>query len=458
MPDEQVNAVDPVPTDPPLDTSVIPLGERALQRILDHVVAVGDAAETNYLEVKGPLDMASKAAVAKIAKFLLGAANRRPTVAAQHFHGYAVLVIGAQEGDAAGVPRGSEAHELEDKLRPYLGAQFPAFEFGRVRVDSEREVLFVIALPPQDGQTIFPCHKNYQGDNRVNSLEDGAIYVRGQSNTRSARAGEVLNLVERARSGGKPPIELEVDVLGMIHRVGRVGEAFKGIYDYTEEKFTEQSETAEGTLSRGSIRPGLTAFSSPAPPSVEDREEALTRWRADKAEHITKGRAHLLGVGLAGLGIRVVSRDRFVPKPRLVVTLHGCELIDHLHPDDADEDEVMEPVMRPPSPFGYLNSAVPPSLPRDYPVAWRNRGDDAEIVITLESLRPNAPWSSDQDDFVILARDLQAESVEVSWDLTEDDSDAVTSGSFMCPTSETVDVTSVISSAFPRAEASSAQD
>src|SRR5690606_2399813 len=153
-----------------LDTTVLPLGERALRGILDHVIAVGDEAEATYLDVKSPLDLSSKATAAKIAKFLLGAANRRPHEAARPFHGYAVLVIGAQKASAPGVPRGTEAHELEDRLRPYLGPQFPAFEFGRIGVGSDQEVLFVIAQPPEDGQSIYPCHKSYQGDDRRDSL------------------------------------------------------------------------------------------------------------------------------------------------------------------------------------------------------------------------------------------------------------------------------------------------
>jgi hypothetical protein len=161
-----------------LDTGLTPLGERALRRIVEHVIAVGDEAETTYLEVKSSLDFGGKTGVAKVAKLLLGAANRRPNEAARHFHGYAVLVIGAQRGGAPGVPRGAEPHELEDRLRPYLGPQFPAFEFGRIGVDATNEVLFVIAQPPQEGQPIFPCHKSFQGDDRRDSLEDGAIYVR----------------------------------------------------------------------------------------------------------------------------------------------------------------------------------------------------------------------------------------------------------------------------------------
>lgn len=207
-----------------LDTGILPLGERSLQLILDHILAVGDEAETTYLEVKSSLEPGSKAGVAKIAKFLLGAANRRPKEAERHFRGYAVLVIGAQKDAAPGIPRGVEAHELEDRLRPYLGPQFPAFEFGRIGVDDDREVLFIVAQPPQEGQSIFPCHKSFDGDDRRDSLNDGAIYVRGTSNTRPARAGEVLALVERARGGGKPPIELDVAILGSVGRVGRVDE------------------------------------------------------------------------------------------------------------------------------------------------------------------------------------------------------------------------------------------
>ena len=53
------------------------------------MIAVGDEAESTYLEVKSSLDMKSKAATAKIVKFLLGAVNRRPKKeAARYFQGY----------------------------------------------------------------------------------------------------------------------------------------------------------------------------------------------------------------------------------------------------------------------------------------------------------------------------------------------------------------------------------
>ncbi|MFJ3229224.1 hypothetical protein ACIPJS_38565 [Streptomyces sp. NPDC086783] len=432
-----------------LDTSLIPLGERALQSVLDHVVAVGDEAETPYLEVKSPLDMNSKATAAKIAKFLLGAANRRPGEAARHFHGYAVLVIGAQKNSAPGVPRGTEAHELEDRLRPYLGPQFPAFEFGRIGIDSDREVLFVIAQPPEDGQTIFPCHKSYQGDDRRDNLEDGAIYVRGASNTRPARSGEVLALVERVRRGGKPPIDLEVQLLGPICRVDRVEEVLESLRRSEEEEFTKQPTPAEDTVASTPLRLPSSIYGRPKPLSTKAREQALAAWQSKKAEHIAKGREHFLGVGLPGAGVRVVSHDRFVAKPHLILTFHNCEVLDYLDADDADFEKAVEPVLRPHNPFlsRYNYSAIRP-LPRDYPVTWSTRGEDAEVVLTPESFRPNMPWSSDQDDYVIIARDPQASSVGVSWKLTEDGNDAVTSGELRVPTAPLIAAADLFESVF----------
>lgn len=442
-------AAQPEPKRVTLATDLIPLGERALRGILDHVVAVGDEAETTHLEVKSSLDLSSKAGVAKVAKFLLGSANRRPNEAARHFHGYAVLVIGAQKGGAQGVPRGVEAHELEDRLRPYLGPQFPAFEFGRIGVDAKNEVLFVIAQPPLEGQTIFPCHKSFQGEDRRDSLEDGAIYVRGTSNTRPARAGEVLALVERARGGGKPPIDLDVEVVGSIGRVNRIDEVLERLYEFEEEEFAKHEEPAQDSFASTSALLASSILSGGRPPTPAERAERLQAWRKAKPDYITQGREHFIGVGLPGVGIRVVSRDRFVAKPHLILTFHGCEAIDFVELEDADYEQLVEPVMRRQEPFGIgIAHGALRIRPREYPVSWSNLDDYAEVVLTPESFRPNVPWTSDRDDYVILAKDPQAASVTVTWVLTEDGNDTVTRGEFQVRTAELIDAADLCKSTF----------
>lgn len=448
------SASDPAPRpSTSLDTSAIPLGERALRGILEHVITLGDEAETTYLEVKSALEMGSKVATVKIAKFLLGAANRQPREAEQHFHGYAVLVIGARKGAAPGVPRGTEAHELEDRLRPYLGPQFPSFEFGRIGVDDASEVLFVIGQPPQNGQTPFPCHKGFQGEDRRDNLEDGAIYVRGASNTRPAHSGEVLALVERARGGGKPPIELEVEVVGPVSRVGRVEEVIERLRDVEEEGFSKEPELADDAFAASSIRLASSVFGGTSHLTRVDRDSALKEWRRAKPEHMKAGRQHLLGVGLPGSGLRVVSRDRFVARPHLIVTFHECEVFDHLDPDDADFEKAVQPVLESRDP---LRSAFDASnlrlTPREYPVAWDNRGRDAEVELTPDSFRPNVGWTSDQDDYVVVARDPSASSVRVTWVLTEEGNDVVTRGELRVPTAETIDAADLFASHFFEAD------
>lgn len=430
-----------------MDADMIPLGERALRSILDHVLAVGDEAETSYLEIKSSLDLASTEGVAKVAKFLLGTANRRPQEAARHFHGYAVLAIGAQKGRSQGVPRGVEAHELEDRLRPYLGPQFPAFEFGRISIDDDREVLFVVAQPPQDGQTIFPCHKSFQGVKRQDNLDDGAIYMRGANNTRPARAGEVLALVERARGGGKSPINLDVEILGTISRVERVNEVLEGLYEFEEEEFNKPRKQTKDASPSALLVPNV--FGRTQPPAPGERAKRLEAWRSEKPTHTERGRGHFLGVALSGIGIRVLSHDRFVAKPHLIVTFHGCEVFDYRESDDADYGKVVEPIVRRQDPYGI---GFDPSdlriAARGYPVNWSNHGNNAEVTVTPESFRPNVPWTSDEDDYVILARDPQASAVVVTWVLTEDGNDTLTRGELEVATGELTDAADLLKAAF----------
>lgn len=434
---------DHAPTPPdsrpvPLDTNVIPLGERAWQAILDHVLAVGDDAETTYLEVKSEVDPTTKIGVAKVAKFLLGAANRLPQQAARHFRGYAVLMIGAEKGEARGVPRGVEPHDLENSLRPYLGSQFPPFEFGRITVDDDSEVLFVVAPPPQDGQSIFPCHKEFQGEKGRDNLADGAIYVRGASSTRPARAGELLDLVERARGGGKPPIDLDVQVLGIVNRVELVDELMEMLYQHEEEEFSKPRKAAKEPL----VSTFMSQFPGTARPlSNEERAERLEAWKRDLPENLAKGREHFLGAALSGAGIRVVSHDRSISKPELIVTFHDCEALSHRDAEDAKWEKVIEPVVRPQNPYG-LTGFDPDNLlivRRGDLVAWESRGNYVEVTLTPESFRPNTPWTSDLDDYVIVARDLEASTVSVTWTLTEDGNDDVTSGEFEVFTGEVAD-------------------
>lgn len=124
---------------PPLDTSRAPLGEVAASRLVEAIVARGDVAERHYLEVRSDVDLATKLGAAKVAKFILGAANRPLELAARAFGGYAVMILGVSEGQTPGIAR-VEVKEIETRVRPYLSASGPGWDIERLFAGDGRDV------------------------------------------------------------------------------------------------------------------------------------------------------------------------------------------------------------------------------------------------------------------------------------------------------------------------------
>jgi hypothetical protein len=281
-------------------------------------------------------------------------------------------------------------------------------------------------------------------------LADGAIYVRGHSNTRPANAGEIMALVERARGVPRPPITLDIDLLGSISRVDRVAEILDRLYDLEEQQYLEPPPKEKASPLPGYVPPGLLG-DPVAPTTAEDRAARLDAWRQGRPAHIEAGRAHLLGVALDGVGVRVASRDRFVARPEIVLTFHDCEIVDFDERDEADLSRLVEPVRGRETPhWSVIDPVVSRIAPRDYPVEWTQRGANAEVRLTPASLRPNVEWHTDVDDYVLVARDPQATSVRVTWVLTEDGSDLTTQGEMAVPVGPLMDAAELVKTAFLR--------
>ncbi|MGC7101626.1 hypothetical protein ACPZ19_43715 [Amycolatopsis lurida] len=235
-------------------------------------------------------------------------------------------------------------------------------------------------------------------------MADGAIYVRDHSNTRTANAGEIMALVERARAVTRPPIALDIGLLGSIHRVDRIAEILDRLYDHEEQRYLESSSKEKAPPLPGYVPPGL--FGDAVTPTADDRAARLEAWRRARPAHVAAGHAHLFGVALDGVGVRAVSRDRFVAGPEIVLTFHDCEIVDFGERDDADLSRLVEPVQGRDTPHWSVVDPVASRItPRDYAVDWNQRGANAEVTLTPESLRPNVEWRTDQDDYVIVARD-----------------------------------------------------
>lgn len=423
-----------------LDTSVVPLGTRTLQHIINCVKHQGDTIESSYLEIKSTLDLKTTRAIAKIAKFLLGAANRLPRQAAEHFMGHAVMIVGADQGQAEGVPRDVEPHEVEGKLRQYLGAGFPPFDIERIQVNNDHDVWFFISPPPKDGDPLFPCHKQYTSDNkdeRKDNLMDGAIYVRNHTQTKPATASHILALVERARGGKLSPADLDIELLGTIHCVTNIDRIMDGMFETQETEFNKPLSASKPDTDLIAIPP---SFRQTRQLTDEQKLTIYRNWQNKRDQHYADGRDYLLGTILSGSDVTVTSNGRNIAKPRLELTFHGCEAFEPSDRSTPRLSKIVPPVLRQTGPLGLSTE----DFDLDYVLAndeadWENKDLDAVIVLTPDSFRPDTPWQSEAFEVVLLARDPEVESISVSWNLTEANSDEVTKGNFTISTSTKID-------------------
>jgi hypothetical protein len=196
-----------------VDTTRAPKGELAARALIDAVVANDDRVERHYLEVKSDLDLTTKKDQAKVAKFILGAANRMPDRAAKAFEGYGVMVVGASQGSAAGIPP-IEALEIQKAVLPFIGADGPRYDLVRVPCDAgSNEILVVLVDPPEWGQGPFICQKSGE-----NQLRDGAVFVRADGETREARGDELKQLIQRGQVA-TAQVDFRVRIVGVVRPV-----------------------------------------------------------------------------------------------------------------------------------------------------------------------------------------------------------------------------------------------
>jgi hypothetical protein len=418
-----------------LDTSRPPHGERQRKALLAEIQAGGDTVENHYLELKRQLDFSSRDETTKIAKFILGAANRLPATAERHFGGYAVMVIGAEKGGLPGVPAGTEVLAIEEKINKFLHPGGPQWELERAPADTPgQEVIFILVDPPQDGDPIYLCRAPYQGNKvepgteKVN-LSNGDIYVRAQGQTRKATAPEIDELMKRAGKKSLPAPELTVTLMGDAHHLDLTPERLNDFIDNQVEKArTEHVDAPALAPSQGgSLFAGLSAQillgldSSSLSPEAFNRlaSEWEQQIRAEWQENLGK----IAGAALPGLVIELGNRQStFLEAVRFDLVLEGAYGVHTEDPDQVTPKKLFPPVIVKRSQFDHLGLLPPfhnnirPALSR-YPLKWENVGENLHVTIELDHLRPGTPWVSDGDDFVVISRH-QVSALSGTWRAT----------------------------------------
>lgn len=453
---------------PEYELSRLPAGERKWRELIALVSAAGDRAERHYLEMKSEIDPTNKTGGAKIAKFILGVANRDPDRAAKYFDGHGVLLLGVAEGAAPGLTV-FEAKDMEAAVTPHLGDIAPRWDFQRISVSADRDVIAIIVDPPRMGDPIWVCCKE-----GLENLRDGDVYIRVDGATRKATAAEMKMLMARFAAAPVTAASLAITVSGKIAR-------------YTFEnspldRFLErQAKRLKNKLppERGSSAP------YPETPASEHSSSFAYAW-SNLPDLYAGGETRTRNDYLAEIADWEQSiRDAW---PQYVEDLVAIAvppirftLVSDTYLKSVEVDVYLDPIVRTATKPGRSQNLKLPSAPNVWgdgtthlhgkrsdlfqrtvssTVAMKplslNRincrpSGSATLELHIRELRPGKPCIIDSDNFVLFVPADVDGPLTATWTATAADDHNEYSGTFEIPVTQRADVTNLLDRALERA-------
>lgn len=459
-----------------IDVTRAPLGERAAAELVEAAGNLGDFAERHYLELKGPADLDSKVNRQKVAKFILGAANRTPERAAEAFEGYGVMVIGITNEGVRGIPP-IEMLTLSQVVQPFLGAAGPRWDIVRVSVPTtDRQVIVVLVDPPRAGDPIYFCRENGEG------LQSGRVYYRADGETREARADEMDQLVARANAVVQAPVDLAVSILGSVTSLRVDNELLE---EYIARKREQLLNALPRPVPEEPRLPAVTglagaqlaalraagqagALSSMVQTEPEKRTEEqykseVDRWtsafRASWPRAVELFAAHVLDTN----EVRVINRSTtFLHGVQITLHLEGA--VEALSPEYAANDDPQWRdigLPKPPRKWGPIVRDWGLNLTNSIDAAravassfngggvsnetlWTN-GGSVDVRVDVGDLRPEATYESADDEAVLVLRGGLIEAVKGTWRATIEGYDRVFAGELQVDVNQSVTVAQLLS-------------
>lgn len=442
-----------------IDTSRALRGHDALRRLVKAVIDAGEHDETDWLEWKSTLDLASREGRWHVARAVIGFANRLPDQARLHCEGVGYLVVGAQPGSCGGVD-GIDPADLTQGVGEYLGRQGPAWTPTLLRV-GEATVLVVTVEPPLSGDRIHCLRKE------IDKHPNGAIYIRRPGKTDRANAADLDALQDRLLAALPAP-DLAVGLVGSSPIPWLDEAAFAGDVDrWVEQQRQEQLAAAEVARRKASAPPISPSVPVWALRHLKDERtfdeygDQVKQWaqgtRDWAAQHFD-GAYFDTGAGAFRLQVDNGS-DRFLANVEVRLRFDDEQVAVYgdrpdTFPLPARPRSFGEP---PPlagmSPWGGQSAVYPIGLgsPGGAPTRWTSvHSDDRTVVFHLDELRQGATARS--REFYVLATDKpQAGVLRCTWRATIQEPESAPSGGIDLPiTEDPVDVEAVIDQAARR--------
>ncbi|MBJ7287574.1 hypothetical protein [Williamsia sp.] len=420
------------------DFTHLPRGQMGWTTLIEHLVATDDRAERHFLELKSDIELTQKSGRVKVAKFILGASNRDPAVAAPWLDGHAIMVLGIAPNAVVGV-QPFEMHQLADAVRAAIGDNGPHWDVQRVQLDGKDVVVIVVA--PPEPTVIATCHSD-----GADGLVDGDIYIRTDGATRRAKGGEIRALIARTR---KTPLDASIAVTGdgdALH-CGYDDAALTMYVDRTAAQLRRALPDASAQTSyRGMAGSNIFTPANIAALSQEPDPRSRDEYLGEVAEWATAAKnaipdviEHILACWQP-FRLRIANlNDTFLEGVRVSVRFNEPVIA---HRAQGSVSNAAKLIPTPPRAYGPRPFSIPipnyaitkrpeaariPVLPPT-PGGLRINGP-AELAISLNELRPRDVVTSPNGEVVLLVpRDCDATAITGTWSATARDHHGVYEG------------------------------
>lgn len=445
-----------------IDTSRALRGTDALRRLVEAVIRASKHDETDWLEWKSTLDLASKEGRFHVARTVIGFANRLPDQARLHCEGVGYLVVGAEPGSCEGVDDIDPA-DLTQGVGEYLGHQGPAWTPTLLRVGGTT-VLVVTVEPPRSGDRIHCLRKQFD------QAPEAAIYIRRPGMTDRARAAD-LDALQNRLLAALPALDLTVGLvesgsIPWLDEAAFAGDVDRWVERERQEQLAPAGEVARRNASAPPIPPSATILALSVLPNDERTFDQYVAQVDQWARSTSEWAAHhfdeaYFNIGAGAFHLQVQNgSDRFLTNVEL--TLHFEDQGVAVY---GDQPDAFPPPARP-RPFGDpppmllpfdLQTAVTPiGLGRfeGAPTRWTSvLEDDRTVVFHLDELRQGATERSRR--FYMLVTDKpQAGVLRCTWRATIQKPESAPNGNIdLQLAGDPMDVAAIISHATRREEA-----
>lgn len=465
------------------DFSHLPAGQLGWRSLVEALAAMPDKTERHFLEFKGSeTNLMTKDHQAKVARFVLGAANRDPSIAASRFDGCALMVIGIDENKLVGVPF-FEPMDLQNYLLRVTGTPGPVWDFDLINVSSTNSIVVIKAAPPDAASQPWICRVDGP------ALQDGMHLIRGEGTSRIAKSAEIDAMRQRSAVAKTPQVKLKVEILGMARAYdyepqivdAYLADAREKLMDALPKPKPKKEATrppaelaSAALLSSGLIISEVMANIVASNRSVIDStnmygagtlQENRTKdqyiaeidaWEQQVRNELPKLLDKTAACIWPGVRVKITNTtDTYLDEPEVHIHIRGK--VEGLGWERRDEiPRLLHELPSPPrtwgprsqvssllgANYGQLGAIAVPRFPTVAPQRHRivrfTNGGSVNLRFSLEDIRPRGSWTSDHDDLVLIMREEDVTELDGTWMATIKGRDVVYEGTVTVEVSEDV--------------------